>query len=85
MARRAVFYLSRAVNHPRWSLAFLKSLVTQRAGADFDLVYFLKGFPENSTDPNLVKFRDVTPRMYTRCAYPMIYIRHRYSWKPRSE
>ena len=60
MARCAVFYLSRAINHPRFSLAFLKSIVTHSAGADFDLVYFLKGFSENATDLNLVNFRQVS-------------------------
>ncbi len=57
MARRAVFYLSRWSNDPRFAKAFLRSLGAFPAGADFELVYFLKGFPPSAGDANLSAFK----------------------------
>jgi hypothetical protein len=65
MALQAVFYLSRWGNHPRWSQAFLKGVAAYNAGADFDLVYILKGFPEGVTDPALVEYRSSIARNIT--------------------
>lgn len=62
MAQYAVFYLCRSSNDPRFSRAFLKSLATHRPGAEFDLVYVLKGFEPNETDSNLLAFREFSPQ-----------------------
>jgi hypothetical protein len=62
MANIGVFYLTRPVNHPRFSLAFLKSLLAHDAKADFELVYILKGYDAGATDPGLSRFREQTGR-----------------------
>jgi len=57
----AVLYLCRYANPPQASRKFLKSLLRFRAGADFELVYILKGFPEGTTDPALAHLRNRLP------------------------
>jgi len=61
MKKIAVVYLCRFGNPPQASRAFLKSLRRFRAGMEFDLVYLLKGFPENRTDPALSRMRSGLP------------------------
>lgn len=61
MADTAVIYLARKGNHPRFSRAFLHSLIACPAGADFDLVYLLKGYGDGESDPNLAVFRGAIP------------------------
>lgn len=57
MGKLAVFYLSRYGNDLCFAQAFLNSLVRHPSGADFDLVYILKGFPDHLTDPALTEYR----------------------------
>lgn len=56
--RTAVVYLSRWHNFKKWSWPFLDSLARNAAGADFDLIYLLKEFPNEQDDPALDEFRD---------------------------
>lgn len=57
----AVLYLCRFANPPQASRKFLRSLMRFRAGADFELVYLLKGFPEGQTDPALARLKNRLP------------------------
>ena len=59
--RIAVLYLCRYANPSQASRKFLKSLMRFRAGADFELVYLLKGFPEGRTDPALACLKNRLP------------------------
>ena len=57
----AVLYLCRFANPPQASQKFLESLLRHPAGANFDLVYLLKGFPEGQSDPALTAMKDRLP------------------------
>jgi hypothetical protein len=61
MTRTAVVYLSRWGNHPRWSRAFLDSLIRCAAGREYDLIFALKGFPEGANDEALTALRAKIP------------------------
>jgi len=57
MGRLAVVYLSRAVNDPRFSWAFFRSLASFPAGVDFDLVLASKGYGRDEIDPSFPAWR----------------------------
>lgn len=58
MGKVAVLYLSWWKNHKQWSGAFLDSISSHAPGANFDLLYLLKEFPEDGSDPAFEKLRD---------------------------
>ncbi len=53
LSKIAVIYISRRLNHPRFSRAFLDSIISRPAGAPYDLWYVLKGYSDNEDDPVL--------------------------------
>ena len=57
MARDAVVYLSWWKNHAQWSAHFLRSIVKYNSGAEFDLIYLLKEFPDGETDAAFERYR----------------------------
>jgi hypothetical protein len=61
MTRPAVIYLSRRVNPPRFAHAFVASLARNPPGADFDVIWILKGYGPDETDPALALARDMLP------------------------
>ncbi|RYG62341.1 MAG: hypothetical protein EON60_00080 [Alphaproteobacteria bacterium] len=53
MNRTAVMYLDRKVNPPKFARRFLRGLRELEAGAEYDLVYILKGYNEGEPCPAL--------------------------------
>ncbi len=57
----SVVYLARKANHPRYTRAFLDSLIKHEAQHDFRLVYVLKGYEGSEEDPALAEFQRRLP------------------------
>ena len=53
----AVVYLDRWKNPSRFAAIFLNSLIRYPAGADFDIIWQMKGYPEGAQSQPLKKFR----------------------------
>ena len=70
MEKPAVVYLSRYGNPPRLAQDFLASLKRHPAGADFDLILLLKGYPASETDPVLGQARDALTVPLTELRMP---------------
>ncbi|MDR3509488.1 MAG: hypothetical protein P4L64_16485 [Caulobacteraceae bacterium] len=62
MGKTAVVYLSRHGNPARLTQGFLASLARYRPGADFDLVFLLKGYGPGQGDPVLEQHRGALGR-----------------------
>jgi hypothetical protein len=56
-----VLYVARKVNAPRFHRAFLESLIHHPAGADFQLLYVLKGYAPEEQDRALESLRARLP------------------------
>ena len=56
-----VLYVARKVNAPRFHRAFLESLIDHSAGADFHLVYVMKGYAPDEPDLVLESLRARLP------------------------
>jgi len=66
----AIVYLDRWGNPQRFPEAFLKSLRPSEAGAPFDLVWQMKGYPENTGSPSLKAFARGFPGTIHEVRYP---------------
>ncbi len=65
-----VVYVSRKVNDPRFTRAFLSSIARHPPGVDYQLFYVLKGFESDESDPAFEAARDQLPARTELLRYP---------------
>jgi hypothetical protein len=66
----AVTYLDRWGNPPRFARAFLESLEQNQAGWRYDLIWQLKGYPDDAENPLVADFRSRFEGAVHQCRYP---------------
>ena len=70
MSSIAIVYLDRWGNQPRFADAFLNSLTANPAGTSYDVIWQLKGYPEDTHNPRVAQFRQDFSGEVIEARYP---------------
>ena len=70
MTEVTVLYIARKANHPRFTRAFLRSLIKNAAGMDYRLLFIMKGYEPGDSDPALEELKHKLPCPITCVCVP---------------
>jgi hypothetical protein len=70
MTEVTVLYIARKANHPRFTRAFLRSLIKNAAGMDYRLLFIMKGYEPGDSDPALEELKHQLPCPITCVCVP---------------